>query len=180
MRIYGPQVDHLIDRKTELQILRRLSRKHIGPRLLGTFQNGRFEEYFYANALKPEDLRDPDNFRQIAKRMRELHMGIELLDAERKAGPFVWQNWDKWFSRCERIVTYVDRKILAADNSLTAKFFKRRGLLCAVEWGMFRRTVERYRRWLVEQYGGPEALRERLVFTHNDVRILVYFEHLMI
>lgn len=37
LRIYGPQVEHLIDREIELGVLRRLARKKIGPRLLGTF-----------------------------------------------------------------------------------------------------------------------------------------------
>lgn len=173
LRIYGPRADHLIDRENELQILCRLSKKHIGPRLLGTFQNGRFEEYFYASTLKPEDMHEPDTFSQIAKRMRELHMGVDLLDAERQAGPFVWQNWDKWVGRCENIISYVDRKLLTTKNVHMSKRFKRLGLFSTLEWNLFRRTVERYRRWLVEQYGGSEALRDRLVFTHNDVRIFL-------
>ncbi len=43
LRVYGPQVEHLIDRRTSWGVLRRLARKKIGPRLLGTFTNGRFE-----------------------------------------------------------------------------------------------------------------------------------------
>ena len=39
LRIYGPQVEHLIDRESELAILKRLARKRIGPRMLGTFAN---------------------------------------------------------------------------------------------------------------------------------------------
>jgi choline kinase len=92
LRIYGPQVEHLIDRENELEILKRLSRKRIGPRMLGTFRNGRFEEYFNATTLKFEDLRVKDTSKQIAKRMRELHEGIDLLDQEIEDGPFVWSN----------------------------------------------------------------------------------------
>ena len=103
LRIYGPNVDHLIDREKELAILRRLARKKIGPCLLGTFANGRFEEYLNAAPLTPEDLRCPDTSRQIAKRMRELHDGIELQEQERDDGPFVWQNWDKWLDRLGKI-----------------------------------------------------------------------------
>ncbi|EGY19710.1 choline kinase [Verticillium dahliae VdLs.17] len=108
LRIYGPQVEHLIDRDNELSVLGRLARKRIGPRLLGTFTNGRFEEYFNSVTLTPKDLRDSETSKQIAKRMRELHDGIELLDAERKAGPSVWGNWDKWLDNVEKRVMAVD------------------------------------------------------------------------
>ncbi|OBT52549.1 hypothetical protein VE04_07752, partial [Pseudogymnoascus sp. 24MN13] len=49
-----------------------------------------------STTLTPKDLRDPETSKQIAKRMRELHDGIELLETERDEGPFVWRNWDKW------------------------------------------------------------------------------------
>ena len=170
--MYGPQVEHLIDREKELQILRRLARKKIGPRLLGTFINGRFEQFFQARTLTAHDLRVPETSTQIAKRMRELHDGIELLEEERDAGPFVWRNWDKWVGRCEEVIIWVDEQILSSKVIPTgnpADEWKRRGLVCGVEWSIFRRTVERYREWLNEQYGGKDMLRQELVFAHNDV-----------
>lgn len=173
LRIYGPQVEHLIDRDNELQILKRLARKHIGPRLLGTFTNGRFEEFFNARTLTAQDLRVPETSKQIAKRMRELHEGIELLKEERDAGPFMWQNWDKWVERCEEVISWIDEKMIAgkqapAGTGLDAR--ERHGLVCGVEWPVFRKTVERYRKWLEEQSGGPEGIKDKLVFAHNDVR----------
>jgi choline kinase len=172
LRIYGPQVEHLIDREAELQILRRLARKRIGPRLLGTFTNGRFEEFFNARALTPQELRQPDTSKQIAKRMRELHEGIDLLPKEREAGPFVWQSWEKWVDRAERRMSWLDQQIIDGTQGSVqsaADRWKDRGLVCGVEWSVFRRTVEKYRAWLEEQYGGIEKLNERLVFAHNDV-----------
>jgi len=179
LRIYGPQVEHLIDREAELQILRRLGRKKIGPRLLGTFSNGRFEEFFHARTLKPQDLRDPEISKQIAKRMRELHDGIELLAEERDNGPFIWRNWDKWVDRCEKIVSYTDKQIMSVQKESSATSLsppKRQKLLCGTDWTTFRKTVERYREWLDEQYGGADALREHLVFAHNDVSTVKCFE----
>lgn len=171
LRIYGPQVEHLIDREAELKILRRLAKKRIGPRMLGTFTNGRFEEFFHARTLKPQDLRDPATSKQIAKRMRELHEGIELLDEERDGGPFVWRNWDSWMERCEKVVTYIDQQVMLESNgdSVVNQDFKKRGLVCGTDWKFFKRTVEKYRAWLDEQYGGADRLREQLVFAHNDV-----------
>lgn len=167
-------MEHLIDRESELQILRRLARKKIGPRMLGTFTNGRFEEFFHARTLTAKDLRIPETSRHIAKRMRELHDGIELLDKERDDGPFLWLNWDKWKDRCEEVITYLDQQILASQKSSSssrAEDWKKHGLICGVEWSVFRSAVRQYRDWLYEQYGGPAGLRQRLVFAHNDVSL---------
>ncbi|OAF63247.1 hypothetical protein VC83_00002 [Pseudogymnoascus destructans] len=170
LRIYGPQVEHLIDRDAELGILSRLARKKIGPRLLGTFRNGRFEEYFISTTLTPRDLRDPETSKQIAKRMRELHDGIELLETERDEGPFVWRNWDKWVERCERVISFLDTYPETGDGGKKVPAWRERGLVCGVEWSVFRGMVERYRGWLNEKYGGVAGLREKLVFAHNDTQ----------
>jgi len=139
--------------------------------MLGTFRNGRFEEFFHARTLKPQDLRDPATSKQIAKRMRELHEGIELLEEERDAGPFVWRNWDSWLERCEKIVTHIEQQIVTGKSNGGPIFedLRKRGLVCGTNWKLFKRTVEKYRAWLDEQYGGADRLREQLVFSHNDV-----------
>ena len=175
LRIYGPQVEHLIDREGELAILRRLARKRIGPRLLGTFSNGRFEEFFHARTLTPEDLRIPATSKQIAKRMRELHDGIELLEEERDAGPFVWRNWDKWVARCEQVVTWLDKRIIEQQKQgygvKPTKRWMQRGFVCGVEWPVFKKTVEKYRKQIEKTHGGKKGVREQLVFAHNDVSL---------
>ncbi len=173
LRVYGPQVEHLIDREIELAILCRLARKRIGPRLLGTFANGRFEEFFYAETLTPKDLRDPDTSRRIAKRMRELHDGIELLDQERDDGPFVWRNWDKWVPRVEQVVTWLDCQVMKlppGTKPTGPDAWKRRGFICGVPWKQFYNMVNKYREWLREQYGSDSKIKEQLVFAHNDTQ----------
>ena len=173
LRIYGPQVGHLIDRESELAILRRLARQRIGPRMFGTFRNGRFEEYLNAKPLSPDELRDPKVSAQIAKRMRELHDGIELLDSERTAGPFVWQNWDKWVARVERVVMWLDEqveKVEPGDKPSGDDAWKRRGYICGAPWKEFRAMVDKYRAWLQSQYTDDAHLRAKLVFAHNDTQ----------
>jgi len=118
LRIYGPQVEHLIDRETELGVLRRLARKKIGPRLLGIFLNGRFEQYFNSTTLTPANLREPETSKQIAKRMRELHDGVDLLEEEKDQGPSVWCNWDKWLNQTEKTVLYLDQQVMSAPRTL--------------------------------------------------------------
>ncbi|GFF23703.1 choline kinase [Aspergillus udagawae] len=172
LRIYGPQVDHLIDRENELQILRRLGRKNIGPKVLGTFNNGRFEEFFEARPLTFKDLRVPETMKQIAKRMRELHEGIELLEEERDGGPVVFKNWDKWVDRCEQVINWLDMEIQSEHNEAKAASepWRRRGFVCGVPWPVFRKAVENYRKWLVSSCGGINEIKRQLVFAHNDTQ----------
>lgn len=136
LRIYGPQVGHLIDRAAELGILRRLAQKHIGPRLLGIFANGRFEEYVHALLIAPEEVRNVDTSRHIAKRLCELHDGIDLTPRECKSGPSVWLNWHKWLHRVDQVASWLDREIeFARDGSLLAnsEAWRKRGYVCGVE-----------------------------------------------
>ncbi|OQV06376.1 hypothetical protein CLAIMM_10947 [Cladophialophora immunda] len=180
LRIYGPQVEHLIDREAELGILRRLARKNIGPRLLGSFENGRFEEFLLAKTLTAEDLRAPETSKQIAKRMRELHEGIDLLESELAAGPAVFVNWDKWVDRCEKVITWLDGRVHQAEKELAdgttrrksrvSTRYVRRGLICGVEWPVFRKAYDTYRQRLIEKCGGVEGIRKLLVFAHNDTQ----------
>lgn len=158
LRIYGPQVYHLIDRDTELSILRRLARKRIGPRLWGTFLNGRFEEFFPSRTLTREDIRVPETSRHIAKRLRELHEGIELEEGERQRGPIVWRNWEKWVPRARSVMAIVE-----ANQKRGA------GPVVGCSWDKFQDAVEKYKDWLYARYGGVEGTNKTLVFAHNDV-----------
>lgn len=86
LRIYGPSSGSLISRRTELHILHTLSSDYaIGPKVLGTFSNGRVEEYFHSRALHKEEMRDARVSRWIGRRMRELHR-VELEKMEVPGG----------------------------------------------------------------------------------------------
>ena len=173
LRVYGAQAEHLIDRENELSVLRRLARKRIGPRMLGTFTNGRFEQFLHATTLTAQDLRDSATSKQIAKRMRELHDGIELLQAEYEEGPRVFVNWNQWVSRCEEVITWLDNQVKkpqAEGDGVVANKYTSRGFICGVEWSLFRKMVEKYHQHLVKVYGGKDELKKHLVFAHNDTQ----------
>lgn len=172
LRVYGPQVEHIIDRENELSVLRRLARKKIGPRLLGTFANGRFEQYLNAITLTSEDLRDPDTSKRIAKRMRELHDGMELLEDEKDGGPAVLKNWDHWLTRVSQAISFLDAQITAENSGSagsTTDAWKERGFVCGTDWPTFKAMVDKYRQYLFDRYGGSKVIRQHLVFCHNDV-----------
>ena len=170
LRVYGPNVEQLIDRETELKVLRRLAKKKIGPRLLGTFTNGRFEEYFNALPLNFEEMRDPETSRQIAKRMRELHDGIELLESERESGPGVWRNWDKWLDNVSDRVLRLD-KAAKLGSGASRKPWMANGFVCGIEWAKFKDLVDKHREYVNKFYGGAAKVNDHLIFTHNDVRL---------
>ena len=146
LRIYGPQVGHLIDRSTELSILRRLARNHIGPRLLGTFQNGRFEQFFQATTLTKSDIRQPSTSRHISKRLKELHSGIELTPAERTSGPIAWKNIHKWLPQANHIIATLPPSHPPPTN-----------------WPLFLSTLSTYETFL-------SSHPYELVFAHNDTQ----------
>lgn len=103
--------------------------------------------------------------------MRELHDGIELLNEEREAGPFVWCNWDKWVDRCEKVVNHIDGQMSSRSgrHSSTIKLGKHEHV-CGVDWKTFKSTVAKYRSWVNERYGGVRGVKDQLIFAHNDVR----------
>ncbi|KPV76920.1 uncharacterized protein RHOBADRAFT_51902 [Rhodotorula graminis WP1] len=97
LRIYGPSSGSLISRRNELHILHTLSSQYgIGPHVLGTFANGRVEEYFHSRALDKDEMRDARLSRWISRRMRELH-SVEL---DRMVPP--WSEQDEEREREQR------------------------------------------------------------------------------
>lgn len=160
LRVYGPQVGHLIDRDVELEVLARLSLKKMGPKLLGIFSNGRFEQYLDARPLTKHELRDPDVSVQIGKRMRELHDGIKLLTEERQAGPAVWKNIDRWKKRASEVLQILESR---TPGSIL-------NILQVGTIDQFFSQIQEYKNWLYNKSGGVDKIIQQLVFAHNDTQ----------
>ncbi|KAH9922009.1 kinase-like protein [Epithele typhae] len=164
LRIYGPSSGTLINRSRELHILHVLSSKyHIGPRVYGTFENGRVEEYFDAVALTAADLRDPEVSSCISARMAELH-GVDVdaveFDAQSSDGAEdrgvqlgVNKNVPAWLAFAREVLSL---------PSAPAEI--REGL----DLDRFEREWELYTRWL-DQKEMTDGLSRR-VFSHNDTQ----------
>ncbi|KAI0757308.1 kinase-like domain-containing protein [Daedaleopsis nitida] len=163
LRIYGASSGSLINRSRELHTLHVLSSKyHIGPRVYGTFENGRVEEYFDSTALTAADLRDPEVSSWIGARMAELH-GVDIdaveYDAQSADGPErgvqlgVKKNTPSWLA--------VAREVLALPGAPAAV---REGL----DLDRFEQEWQQYTRWL-DQKEKAEGASNR-VFSHNDAQ----------
>ncbi|GME69974.1 unnamed protein product [[Candida] boidinii] len=163
LRVYGKNVDTFIDRKSELSTIIRLSSKNIGPKLLGCFSNGRFEEYLNNSiTLNKDQIKDAKISRMIARRMKELHHGIKLLENEKFQGPKCWSTIEDWIEKIDEII-----KSEKLNNEIDEKdevnvFF--------LTWSNFKKLIFNYRNWLYSRYGGKINLDEKLKFCHNDTQ----------
>ncbi|CAO0798973.1 unnamed protein product [Mucor circinelloides] len=98
LRVYGVGCDQILDRDKELDWLSRLSQLSIGPKLLGIFGNGRFEEYLPSTTLTRQDIREPQISTQIASRLHQLHSIVETFPPAHNETLEVWANIDKWYT----------------------------------------------------------------------------------
>lgn len=156
LRIYGASSGNLINRSHELQTLHILSSQyHIGPRVYGTFENGRFEEYFNSLALTAADMRNPEISRWIGARMAELHQ----VDVNEIEGPAehhesgVRKNVKSWIPPARGVLA-----LSAVKASVRANLDLEDTILM---WG-------KYTKWL-EEFERKEGSSRR-VFAHNDAQ----------
>ncbi|OCF34191.1 choline kinase [Kwoniella heveanensis CBS 569] len=158
-RVYGPSSDALISREEELRILYVLSTEyHFGPKVYGTFANGRVEQFFPSRALTAEELRVPAVSRAIARRMRELHsVDLRLLGFEmgRDTEPTVWTSLVQWATAAQEVLT-----ALAGLGGKWETWVESYGLhRVQVE-------VEKYRAFVE----GSPGKGKGVVFAHNDTQ----------
>jgi len=73
VRIFGLNTEVLIDRAKEIQNLIALNKFGFGARVLGTFSNGRIEQFLPSRTLDPTDLGREDTIPWLARRMAQFH-----------------------------------------------------------------------------------------------------------
>lgn len=156
VRVYGPSTGKLIERTEELRILHTLSdRYHIGPRLEGTFANGRIEQFFDSRALRADDLRQPTTSRSIAARMRELHsVDIKAVGFDEAQDLHVWKCLREWAGHAKDVVAKLK------DVPELREF------AAAVDFDRFEDEVEMYKQWVAEK----SQVTPSRVFCHNDTQ----------
>lgn len=163
LRIYGPSSSSLVSRFRELHTLHVLSsRYHIGPRIYGTFSNGRIEEYFDSVTLVPSDLRDKTLSRWIGARMAELHsVEINAVEGPLTVSSLEGKSWKIGVKRNVKAWLPAAREVLAHPNMDESD-------RVALGLDAFSEQWARYIRWLshLEKTEGAN----RRVFAHNDAQ----------
>jgi choline kinase len=154
LRVYGSSSGSLISRPRELHTLHVLSSQyHIGPRVYGTFDNGRIEEYFESTTLTPSDIRDPTISRWIGARMAEFH-SVDIEQVEGKGWEIgVTKNVRSWLPPAEKVL------------ALPAMPEKARR---QIDLPAFKKEWQKYMRWLStvdDIHSGSKR-----VFAHNDAQ----------
>lgn len=158
LRVYGKNVESIIDREYELSILVKLSPKKIGPKLLGIFGNGRFEQFLEGFVTMTKDeLRNPVISQMIGRRMKDLHYKIELDDLDLCLEfPQAWLQIMKWMNLFERdfLPQYTPEHIQD---------------ILMLPWPKFKSLVFTYRDWLFSKYD-ISKFTENYRFCHNDTQ----------
>jgi len=138
------------------------SQYHIGPRVYGTFENGRVEEYFESTTLTPSDIRDPTISRWIGARMAELHsVDIDVVEgiltpASRKVKEWdigAMNNVNAWIALAEDVL-----KLSVISDAIRAQ----------LDLKAFKKEWSKYLQWLstVDDINNGS----RRVFAHNDTQ----------
>ncbi|KAG8858720.1 hypothetical protein FRB96_004857 [Tulasnella sp. 330] len=168
LRIYGPSSTELISRPKELYTLYKLSSIYrIGPRVYGTFGNGRVEEYFDSVALNADDMRNPDISRWIGRRMSELHcvdIGEVMMPGDgwedrRTLG--VFENVKRWMTTARQVIEALEKRKIPKDHPW-------RDVVQSFDIDCYEDEWDAYRKWLNNfeaEYGESER-----VFAHNDAQ----------
>ncbi|RXM97234.1 Ethanolamine kinase 1 [Acipenser ruthenus] len=73
VRIYGNKTELFVDRKNEVKSFRVLHAHNCAPPLYCTFNNGLCYQFMHGTALDPEDIRQPELFRLIARQLAKFH-----------------------------------------------------------------------------------------------------------
>ncbi|KAJ7071514.1 choline kinase, cytoplasm [Mycena amicta] len=163
LRIYGPSSGSLISRERELLTLHVLSSEyHIGPRVFGTFENGRVEEYFDSTTLTASDLRDPKISRWIGARMAELHsVDVEAIERTSPDNRGEGKGWEIGAKKNVKSWIFPARDVLALPAVSDA-------LREELDLDGFMRSWERYMHWLASVDNVHKGSRR--VFAHNDTQ----------
>jgi ethanolamine kinase len=81
LRAYGHGTDLIIDRHREAQNHELLMRHGLAPELLARFANGMLYRFIQGAVTQPEDLRKPDIYKAVARRLAEWHAVVPCISA---------------------------------------------------------------------------------------------------
>lgn len=95
IRIYGNNTDLLVDREAEKSTFKLLFRHNCGARLHLTFNNGCCYGYIAGRVLDVENVRQPDIYTLVIRRMVQMHC-IRVDDPALGGSPSLFETLEKW------------------------------------------------------------------------------------
>lgn len=156
VRVYGVGMDQFIHRDREIYWLRKLSDTGYGPKLLGTFANGRFEEYLDAQPCTKWDLRQPTISKAIATKLCQLHLQFNAFppspSLHAKDRSEIWDVVDSYL-----------RLAIQGIHHLTEKNIQRQICLQQLRMEQWGHYISSYKADII-------AMASPIVFAHNDVQ----------
>lgn len=158
LRVYGKSTELIIDRELELNCLIKLSLKKIGPRMLGIFTNGRFEQFLEGfKTLNKVDIRDNVLSQILGRRMKDLHYKMDL-DIEDLVSdlPTCWKFIYKWMNVFE-------------NDCLPDYLVELQEQVFLMPFADFKNLIFKYKSWLFGKYD-IERIPSNFKFCHNDAQ----------
>jgi len=95
VRVYGVGTEKIIDRKVELENMKKMQEMGCGSRVYGKFNNGICYEYLHGEILKQEMLKEKVIYRSVARMMAKMH-SVKLENKE----VLLWKRIDNFISCC--------------------------------------------------------------------------------
>ena len=77
LRVYGDNTEKFVDREDEVATMELLHKHGFGPRVVGTFANGRIESFLELTCLNPDDISRAEYRGQIAQTLAKFHRVFE-------------------------------------------------------------------------------------------------------
>ncbi|KAK2611057.1 hypothetical protein N8I77_004436 [Diaporthe amygdali] len=113
LRAYGHGTDLIIDRARETQNHELLSRHGLAPELLARFNNGMMYRFIRGSVTHPDDLRRPEIYLAVAKRLAQWHATVPCLPGKTHIS-------DKMDSHCVEILNGAAEKYATLQEAVDA------------------------------------------------------------
>lgn len=133
---------------------------HLGPLVYGTFENGRFEEYFDSTTLTAEDMRDPLISRWIGARMGEFH-SVDIAGVSPPSDAPENGKWEPSAYKC------VASWLTYAHETLALPSFPRE-VAQEIDLPRFEKEWKIYLDWVAKVQDDRSG--SGIVFGHNDAQ----------
>jgi len=114
LRVYGSGIDWMFSRAKEYQWAKQLAEAGITPRWLGTFSNGRMEEYVHSETFTARMLREPLWYHRVARNLARIHQFRKSIPDEPET---LWRRIDKWRLKAVAALDKIKTSSLAQDRS---------------------------------------------------------------